>query len=88
MFKEFSPDLDIYFYCTIICFVSVSAKLGICTVVSVNGTLVEAKMCTFTLEPTHFIFVPFTLKTVQVPNLALRIVETKRIIVCAPLNNN
>ncbi len=23
---------------------------------SVNGTLVEAKMCTFTLESTHFIF--------------------------------
>ena len=24
---------------------------------SVNGTLVEAKMCTFTLESTHFIFI-------------------------------
>jgi hypothetical protein len=35
---------------------SVSAKFGTCTVVSVNGILVEAKMCTFTLECTHFIF--------------------------------
>ena len=26
------------------------------TLVSVNGTLVEAKMCTFALESTHFIF--------------------------------
>ncbi len=49
----------IYFYltaCYPFCFVSVSAKFGICTVVSVNGTLVEAKMRTFTLESTHFIF--------------------------------
>ncbi len=55
-----------------------SAKFGTCTV---NGTLVEAKMCTFTLESAHFIFtsVSFTLTTVQVPNLAL--VETKRITV-------
>ncbi len=30
--------------------VRVSAKLGTCTVLSVNGTLVEAKMSTFTLE--------------------------------------
>jgi hypothetical protein len=41
---------------TIIRFVWVSAKLGTCTVVSVNGTLVEAKMCVFNLESTHFIF--------------------------------
>ncbi len=41
---------------TVIRFVSVSAKFGTCTVVRVNGTLVEAKMCTFTLESTHFIF--------------------------------
>jgi hypothetical protein len=34
----------------------VSAKFGICTIVSVNRTLMEAKMCTFTLESTHFIF--------------------------------
>ncbi len=41
---------------TVIRFVWVSAKFGTCTVVSANGTLVEAKMCTFTLEFTHFIF--------------------------------
>ncbi len=35
----------------------VSAKFGICTVESVNGTLVEATMCTFILDSTHFIFI-------------------------------
>ncbi len=39
----------------VIRFLWVSAKFGSCTVVSVNETL-EAKMCTFTLESTHFIF--------------------------------
>jgi hypothetical protein len=38
-------DLDPYH--TVIRFVSVSAKFGTCTVVSVNGTLVEDKMRTF-----------------------------------------
>ncbi len=48
---------------------------------SVNGTLVEAKMATFTLESTQFIFksVSFTLTTVPVPNLALT--HAKRITV-------
>jgi hypothetical protein len=41
---------------TVIRFLWVSAKFGTCTVVSVNGTLVEAEMCTFTLESTHFVF--------------------------------
>ncbi len=41
---------------TVIRSVWVSTKFGTCTVVSVNGTLVEAKMWTFTLESTHFIF--------------------------------
>jgi hypothetical protein len=41
---------------TVIRFVRVSAKFGTCTVVSVSETLVEAKMCTFTLESMHFIF--------------------------------
>jgi hypothetical protein len=41
---------------TVIRFLRVSAKFGTCTIVSVNGILVEAKMCTFTLESTHFIF--------------------------------
>ncbi len=40
---------------TFIRFVWVSAKFGICTVVGVNETLVEAKMCKFTLESTHII---------------------------------
>ncbi len=40
----------------VIRFVLVSAKFGTCTVESVNGTLVAAKMCTFTLKSTHFIF--------------------------------
>ncbi len=42
--------------CTVIRFLWVSAKFGTCTVVSVNGTLVEDKLCTFTLESTNFIF--------------------------------
>jgi hypothetical protein len=33
----------------------VSAKFGTCTVVIVNRTLVEAKLCTFALECMHFI---------------------------------
>ncbi len=42
--------------CTVIHLLWVCAKFGTCTVVSVNGTLVEAKMFTFTLESTHFNF--------------------------------
>ncbi len=42
--------------CTVIRFFGVSAKFGACTVVSVNGILVEAEMLTFTLESTHFVF--------------------------------
>ncbi len=41
---------------TVIHFLWVSAKFGTCTVVSINGTLVDTKMFTFTLESTHFIF--------------------------------
>jgi hypothetical protein len=41
---------------TVVRFVLVSAKFGTCIVEKVNGTLVEAKMCAFTLESTHFIF--------------------------------
>ncbi len=40
----------------VIRFVWVSAKFGTCTVVSVNGTLVEPKMCTSTLESMLVIF--------------------------------
>ncbi len=35
---------------------SVIAEFGTCTVVSVNATHVEAKICTHTLESMHFIF--------------------------------
>ncbi len=41
----------------------VSAKFGTCTVVSVKGTLVEDKMCVFTLESTHLIFNKFPIYT-------------------------
>jgi hypothetical protein len=41
---------------TVIRFLWVIAKFVTCTVVSVNGTLVEVKMFTFTLESSHFIF--------------------------------
>jgi hypothetical protein len=41
---------------TVIRFLGVSAKFSTCTVVSVNGILFEAEMCTFTLESTHFVF--------------------------------
>jgi hypothetical protein len=34
----------------------VSAKFDTCTVVGINGTLVEDKMFTFAQECTHFIF--------------------------------
>ncbi len=34
----------------------VSAKFGTYTVEGVNGTLDAAKICTFTVESTHFIF--------------------------------
>ncbi len=40
----------------VIRFLWVSSKFGTCTVVSVNGTLVKAKVCVFTLESTPFIF--------------------------------
>ncbi len=43
-------------YHTVIRFAWVSAKVGTCTVESVNGTLDEAKMCIFTLESTDFVF--------------------------------
>jgi hypothetical protein len=35
----------------------VSAQFSTCTIVGLNGTLVEAKMLTFTLECMHFIFI-------------------------------
>ncbi len=45
-----------FFHYTVIRSVWVSAKFGTCTVVSVNGTLVEDKMRRFTGECEHFSF--------------------------------
>jgi hypothetical protein len=62
---------------TVIRFVRVSAKFETGIVVSVNGTLVEDKMrrckgeCTLYTLYVAATRVPFTLTTVQVPNLAL-----------------
>jgi hypothetical protein len=42
--------------CTVIPFVRVSAKFSTGTVVSINESLVEAKMCPFSFEFTHLIF--------------------------------
>jgi hypothetical protein len=70
-------------YCTVIRFVSVGAKFGICIVVSVNGTLVEAQTRTIVAQSPLNVrvlsstSVPFTLTTEQVPKIALG--ETKRI---------
>jgi hypothetical protein len=51
----------------------VSTKFGTCTVVSLNGTLFEAKMFKFTLECTHFSStnVPFRPTTVEMLSLVL-----------------
>ncbi len=66
-----------------------SAKFGICTVVSVNATRVNVHILASTSVPftltlveakmCTFTLVPLTLMTVQVPNLALTL--TKQIIV-------
>ncbi len=66
---------------TVLRFVWASAKFGACTVVSVNGTLVEAKMCTFTLESTDFIFNKCPIYTHDSASANLALVETKRITV-------
>jgi hypothetical protein len=54
----FSLKVEIHPDClhTVIRFVLVSAILGTFAVLSLNGTLVEAKTCIFTLETTLFIF--------------------------------
>ncbi len=56
-------------------------KFGTCTVVGVNWTLDEAKMFTFTLESTHFIFnkCPFILTTVQAPTYMKQITVYKEV---------
>jgi hypothetical protein len=62
---------------TVIRSVSADAKFGICTVVGLNGTLVKAKIRTFTYPKYTFSFkCPiYRPTTVQMPNLAL--IETK-----------
>jgi hypothetical protein len=64
-------------------FVSISAKLGICTVVGLNGALVEAKIrtleCQVRILASISVHCLFRSTTVQMPNLVL--VEKKRIIV-------
>jgi hypothetical protein len=45
-----------YICSTVIRFVKVRAQFGTFIVVSVNGTIVKAKMCTLSLESTRFIF--------------------------------
>jgi hypothetical protein len=47
---------NLVFYSLLSVSCQVTAKFGTCTVMGLNGTLVEAKMFTFTLECTHFIF--------------------------------
>ncbi len=53
--------------CTVIPFVSINAKFGICTVVGLNGTIVEAKIRTWNTR----MCVPFRPRMVQMPNLLL-----------------
>jgi hypothetical protein len=57
---------------TVICFVSTSAKFGICTIVGVNGTLVEAKIHTSKDPSSCFSF----------NKCLLLLTETKGITVC------
>ncbi len=60
---------------TVICFVSISAKFGICTVVDLNGTLVQAKIrkSSIQLRILATTGVPFIPTKVQMPTLALLI---------------
>ncbi len=55
--------------------VSISAKLGICTVMGLNGALVEAKIRTFKCQvqilASISVHCPFRPTTVQMPNLVL-----------------
>ncbi len=60
--------------CTVIRFVWVSAKFGTCTV----ETLVTAKICTFTLESTHFIFNKCPIYTHDSASAKLALTHTKR----------
>ncbi len=68
--------------CTVIRFLWVIAKFGACTVVSLNRTLLEAKICIFTLESTHFIVNKCSIYTHDGASAKfIAFVETKRITV-------
>jgi hypothetical protein len=54
---------DRLFACTVIRFLCASDKFDTCTVVSVNGTLVEDKIRRFKGECAHFIFNKRTIST-------------------------
>jgi hypothetical protein len=61
VYEGVCAELFIFVQCTIVRNIisyrsQVSDKFGICTVVDLNGALVEAKMFTVTLECMHFIF--------------------------------
>ncbi len=76
-------------HCTVIRFVSTSAKFSICTIVGNNGALVEAKICSLYIQGSPQVriltstSVPLSTTTVQMSNLPLN--ETKRITVCLSL---
>ncbi len=53
--QKLSHARNLVFYSLLSIAYQVNANFGTCTVVALNGTLVEAKMFTFTLECTHFI---------------------------------
>ncbi len=69
------------FICTVIRFVWVSAKFGNCTVVSVNGTLVEDKMRRFKGEFAHFSFSKCPIYAHDGASAKLALTRTKRITV-------
>jgi hypothetical protein len=74
-FRNFHNSQSSFVY-TVIRSCQDSYKFVTCNAVSLHGTLVEAKMFTFTLEGTHFIFnkCPMTVRM-----LKLALAETKRI---------
>ncbi len=68
------------YYHTVARFPLISAKFGICTVVGLNGTLVEAKICTMHILVSEVRIlastsVPFRLTTVQMPNYCTNLDE-------------
>jgi hypothetical protein len=67
----------------------ISAKFGFCTVVDLNGTLVEAKTSTSPPENVRILSstnVPFrSMTTVQMPNLNVNILVWRRMLNFLPL---